>query len=177
MGVFVGVLMVAGVAAFLLYPYLSPALEPLHEPGGPSARIGLLEERKLALYGAIRDLGFDFRTDKVTEQDYPSEMESLKAEAVAVVSELESLRAQPPRGSDRLEEEIRAAREQAPAETGEALFCTQCGRRARDRRSRRQAAMNREGTDADTRGCGGPWTASRGLTSQSESSRPFWRIA
>ena len=134
MGVFLGVLVVAGVAAALLYPYLNPALEPLHESTGPSARLAQLEERKLVLYGSIRDLGFDYRTDKVTEEDYHSEIEVLKSEAVAVVAAAEDLRAKPPRGTEELEAEISAASSLAasPVEgaPGSATFCTQCGKSA-----------------------------------------------
>ena len=77
---------------------------------GPWSRLASLEERKLAIYGAIREASFDFRTDKVGEDDYRREVEILKREAVQVIAEIETLRGQAPRATTALEKTISAAR-------------------------------------------------------------------
>ncbi len=127
----------AALLAYLLYPVLRPPLVALDEGTGPASRLAALEARKQNLYGAIRDLGFDLRTDKISRADYEREVDTLKREAVAVLAEIERLRATPPRGDERLEAAIRAARARQPdaggvaSDRGADRFCTRCGRPAR----------------------------------------------
>ena len=136
-------MVVAVVAVTIAYPLWKPGPQPPPDPVGPAAILAALEERKLRLYAAIRELGFDYRTDKLEEADYEEEVERVKAEAGAVVREIGEVRSQPPRGSDDLEAEISALRQglggdtrahaaQAPRAPGAApaagnAFCTQCG--------------------------------------------------
>lgn len=123
----------AAVAAALIYPIVRPPLEPITEPGGPADRLAALEERKLGIYGAIRDLGFDYRTDKLTDEDYRSEVATLKAEAVQLVAEIERLRSEVPRGPSDLEAEIAReieALEPAERRPSAGRFCTACGAKA-----------------------------------------------
>ena len=141
MGTAVAVLLLAGVAFALARPVWRPALEPLDDAIGPASRLRALEERKTAIYGSIRDLGFDLRTDKVTREDYEIEVAKLKAEAAAVLADIERLRGEPPRGPERIESLIAAARERLPTPSADAvvtagdgadapaIFCTQCGRK------------------------------------------------
>ncbi|HJO02561.1 MAG TPA: hypothetical protein QGG47_01160, partial [Acidobacteriota bacterium] len=93
----VAVALLAALA--LLYPLVRPPLLALDDGAGPWSRLASLEERKLAIYGAIREASFDFRTDKVGEDDYRREVESLKREAVQVIAEIETLRGQAPRAT------------------------------------------------------------------------------
>jgi hypothetical protein len=133
------VMVVAVVAAAIAYPLWKPGPQAPPDPTGPAATLAALEERKLRLYASIRELGFDYRTDKLEEADYEEEVDRIKAEAVAVVREIDELRRQPPRGSEDLEAEIAALRtrpgsisgDKAPAAPGE-VFCTQCGTPAGD---------------------------------------------
>ena len=146
------VMVVAVVAVTIAYPLWKPGPQPPPDPVGSAATLAALEEHKLRLYASIRELGFDYRTDKLEEADYEEEVERIKAEAVAVVREISELRSQAPRGSDELEAEIGAfrrglggdARAHAPEASGasaapqtpgtvavpqgsENVFCTQCG--------------------------------------------------
>jgi hypothetical protein len=142
------VMVVAVVAVVVAYPLFKPGPQAPPDPVGPAARIAALEERKLQIYAAIRELGFDYRTDKLEEADYELEAERLKAEAVSVVRQIDELGKQPPRGPDELEAEIAAFRrtltgdtdagatqaDAAPREApagAAAVFCTQCGAAAR----------------------------------------------
>ena len=127
-------MVVAVVAAAIAYPLFRPGPQPPPDPVGPAATLAALEERKLQLYAGIRELGFDYRMDKLEEADYDEEVERLKGEAVAVVRQIDELRSDPPRGPEELEAEIAALRGgfadggDASPEAGESgAFCTQCG--------------------------------------------------
>jgi len=142
--VIVAVLLAASVAALLL-PLLRPPLVALRSAVGPASRLRNLEERKATLYGAIREVGFDLRTDKITQEDYEVEVARLKTEAVEVVREIETIKSEPPRADEDVERLIAAARSAVPTPTppvaaeADGRFCTQCGRAAQ----------------ADDRFCGG----------------------
>lgn len=135
MDVVIAILVVSAVATAIGYPLWRPGPQPLPDPVGPAARIVALEEGKARIYAAIRELGFDYRTDKLLEDDYRAEVEHLKADAVGVVRELDELRQHPPRGPEALESEIAEVlgsldRDELETDTGEEeIFCTQCGQR------------------------------------------------
>ena len=75
--------------------WTAPSARP---PSSQSSRAG-----KAAIYGSIRDLGFDFRTDKISADDHRQESATLKREAVTVLAAIEQLRSHPPRGPAELE--------------------------------------------------------------------------
>jgi hypothetical protein len=135
------VLIAAGTAAVIAFPLFRPGPQPTPDPVGPEAIRAALRERKLQVYAAIRELGFDYNTDKLEKDDYEHEVERLKAEAVDIVRQMDDLESEASRGSASLEAEIEAARkrlegEASPAATaatpapGAATFCTQCGTQA-----------------------------------------------
>ena len=130
------VMVVAVVAVAVGYPLWRPGPQAPPDPIGPAATVAALEERKLQLYAGIRELGFDYRMDKLEEADYEEEVDRLKAEAIGVVQQITELRRHPPRGPDELEAEIAAARQRldGPAsgrkgdkKAAAGLFCTKCG--------------------------------------------------
>jgi len=141
MEILIAVLVASGVATVIAYPLFRPGPQPAPDPVGPEAVRAALQERKLQIYAAIRDLGFDYNTDKLGEADYEEEVERLKAEAVGIVRQMDDLESAPARGSDSLEAEIEAARRRmegdpaaaprpADASAGAGQFCTQCGTQA-----------------------------------------------
>lgn len=105
------VMVVAVVAVTIAYPLWKPGPQPPPDPVGSAATLAALEEHKLRLYASIRELGFDYRTDKLEEADYEEEVERIKAEATGVVREIAELRGQAPRGPEDLEAEIVAFRQ------------------------------------------------------------------
>ncbi len=131
------VMVVTIVAAVVGYPLWRPGPQAPPDPVGPAAIVAALEERKLVIYAGIRELGFDYRMDKLEKADYEQEVERLKAEAGGLVQQIGELRRHPPRGPDELEAEIAAFRAQLDdsstgsgdldAKTTAGLFCTQCG--------------------------------------------------
>ncbi len=130
------VMVVTIAAAVIGYPLWRPGPQAPPDPIGPAAIVAALEDRKLQIYAGIRELGFDYRMDKLEKADYAEEVERLKAEAIGVVQQIDELRRHPPRGPDELEAEIAAFRvrldgSSAGSKDGEkaaaGLFCTQCG--------------------------------------------------
>ena len=145
-------MVVAALAALgLVYPLVRPPLLAIDDVwalglSSPRSRIA-----SRAIYGAIRENSFDFRTDKISESDYRREVETLKREAVGVVAEIEALRSQAPRAAKSLEDAISAAKDRVSQAEGDALgdaiddttddgtktaevamtdhFCTSCGGR------------------------------------------------
>jgi hypothetical protein len=150
MDLLLGLIVGAVVLLAIGYPIWKPAPRIMGSTSGPASELAALEERKESTYAAIRELGFDFHTDKLSEADYQFEIERLKAEAVGIVRQIEERNAEPPTGSEAVEREIAAIREsierssprvadaqapapmaaQTPRAPGAALFCTQCGRPA-----------------------------------------------
>ncbi len=114
MTILMAVLVVGVVATVVAYPLFRPAEATVSGMDGPDAELAALEERKLQLYAAIRELGFDFHTDKLEKEDYEEEVERLKTEAVGVMREIDGLRQRSVRGPDALEAEIARLRQTAP---------------------------------------------------------------
>jgi hypothetical protein len=56
-----------------------------------AARIADLEAARDAKYREIRDAEMDFRTGKLSEQDYRSADRTLRAEAIEILKELDQL--------------------------------------------------------------------------------------
>ncbi len=128
MGTAIVLLIVALVLVALAYPLWRPPLLAFEEGAGPASRMEQLEDRKHALYGSIRDAGFDLRTDKMTEEDYEREVEGLKSEAVEVLAQIQAMRSEVPQASEALEAEIGALRaDRRGGARASVSFCTQCG--------------------------------------------------
>jgi len=89
------IIIVAGVSGLALF-----ILQPLLQKGGSK---GLLEEyyqetplhellsRKDNLYQGIKDLEFDYRSAKLSEEDYQSLRDKLEQEAMEVLEEIDNI--------------------------------------------------------------------------------------
>ena len=93
-----GAVLAALVVVFVARPFLrepAPASDRLDEPGAVDRlQIELLEERDWAL-AALKELEFDHRTGKVTDDDYREQVGPLRRRAA------ETLRALEPRAETR----------------------------------------------------------------------------
>ena len=61
------------------------------ETGEKKTRLTYLLERKEATYENLRDLNFEYRAGKLSEQDYAVQRASLEDEAAAILAEIESI--------------------------------------------------------------------------------------
>lgn len=97
LGLVLGALLAAGCAVFVSRPFLrEPALDPqLDRLTGPPAdgRLALAEERDRAL-AALKELEFDHRTGKVSDEDYHGLVAPLRREAAEALRALEKARPQ-----------------------------------------------------------------------------------
>jgi len=75
-------------AAALIYMFSVP--ESVHQ-GPEQTRIAFLEERKEAVYENLRDLNFEFKSGKFTQEDYDGMRAGMEAEAARLLSEIDQL--------------------------------------------------------------------------------------
>ena len=132
------VLLLGIIFSLILYPLYRPSPAALDGSGGALGELGELEQRKLLLYAAIREVGFDYRTDKLTTEDYETEVEHLKRQAMQVVSRIQRMGKQTPRGSsslerriDRTRRQLNAAKVTSQGKQNFTPYCTECGRQTR----------------------------------------------
>ena len=76
-----------GVIAFVLA--VGPRDIPAPEPVSPVAH---LDERKAAIYDGLRDLQFEYRVGKLSDQDYQNTKRDLQKELAAVMAETDRIR-------------------------------------------------------------------------------------
>jgi hypothetical protein len=79
------------VIAFILG--VRPKDLPVPEPESPFAH---LDERKAAIYENLRDLQFEYRVGKLSDEDYQSTKRDLQKELAGVLAEVDKLKGQLP---------------------------------------------------------------------------------
>ena len=75
-------------AALFVYVFYQPGEV---ETGEAKTRYGYLQERKDATYENLRDLNFEYKAGKLSEQDYAMQRASLEDEAAAILAEMEAI--------------------------------------------------------------------------------------
>jgi hypothetical protein len=133
----IAIIIIAAALIAVGYPLLLQRPRVSYATSGDSDEGGDLRLRKETIYAAIKELDFDFRTGKLSPDDYHELREKYRERAMALLLEMEKGgRFSTLEGS--LEEEIRARREstahiskEAPAAEGRgaagAIFCPYCG--------------------------------------------------
>jgi hypothetical protein len=108
-------LVAIAVIAFVLG--VRPKDLPAPEPESPFQH---LDERKAAIYENLRDLQFEYRLGKLSDNDYQSTKRDLQKELAAVLAEVDKLKngAAPP---------ARAAAVAPPAKARSGFVCDSCG--------------------------------------------------
>ncbi len=108
-------LLTAGVILYALA--VRPQDIPEPEPVSPVAH---LEERKAAIYENLRDLQFEYRTGKLSDEDYQQTKLDLQRELAAVLAEIERLQPAPAKPK---------APPPPPAKPPAGSTCARCGAR------------------------------------------------
>lgn len=124
------VVLVAAVLLFLLY--LRPQDVPEAEPVSPVAH---LEEKKARIYEGLRDLQFEYRLGKLSDQDYQRTKLDLQTQLAAVLAEIDRISAAtapaaPPAAAKAPEaaSQVAVACPKCGTEFGQPLkFCGECG--------------------------------------------------
>ena len=108
------------VIAFILGVRAKDLPEP--EPASPFEH---LDERKAAIYENLRDLQFEYRLGKLSDQDYQSTKKDLQKELAQVLAEVDKIKAQ--LGANGTAPALAPAAAK-PAEAAQAgLVCPSCG--------------------------------------------------
>ncbi|HVV47782.1 MAG TPA: hypothetical protein VHC72_21370 [Bryobacteraceae bacterium] len=111
----VGALLGAGVVGFLLFIRSQDLPKP--EPVSPFKH---LDERKAVIYENLRDLQFEYRVNKLSDEDYQTTKIELQKELARVLAEV-----------DRVKAELGVAPSAAPAQPAPAVSvkhtCASCG--------------------------------------------------
>ena len=121
-------LLTIGVLVFILTVRAKDLPEP--EPVSP---FGHLDERKAAIYENLRDLQFEYRVGKLSDQDYQQTKQDLQKELAGVLAEIDrlkqSLATQTPLAPAPKKSPQRYVCPSCKAEFPTALkFCGECGK-------------------------------------------------
>jgi hypothetical protein len=79
----------AAIVGFLLFIRLKDIPRP-----APVSPFRHLEERKAAIYESLRDLQFEYRLNKLSDQDYQTTKVELQKELARVLAETDRIKAQ-----------------------------------------------------------------------------------
>lgn len=108
----VGALLGAGAVVFLLFIRLQDLPKP--EPVSPFKH---LDERKAVIYENLRDLQFEYRVNKLSDEDYQTTKVELQKELARVLADV-----------DRIKAEIGSPVQAAPVKPAAAKHvCPSCG--------------------------------------------------
>lgn len=85
MTIVVAILLALGALFFTLFVRAKDVPEPL-----PVSPIQHLEDRKQAIYDNLRDLQFEYRLGKLSDEDYQQTKQALQKELALVLAEMEA---------------------------------------------------------------------------------------
>lgn len=128
------------IAAFALvaYPLFQRKEEPELALQPQEAEVEDLHTRREAIYGAIKELDFEYQLGNLSQADYQDLRSQYRQRAASVLKEMDELAQPPPqrpdgqtRWEEEIEEAVRSLRAQGgkkPARAkGSGRFCPQCG--------------------------------------------------
>ena len=75
-------------AALFVYVFYEPGDI---DAGEAKTRYGYLQERKDATYENLRDLSFEYKAGKLSEEDYAMQRAGLEDEATAILAEMDGI--------------------------------------------------------------------------------------
>jgi rubrerythrin len=113
----VGALMGAGIIGFLLFIRFKDLPQP-----APVSPFRHLDERKTAIYENLRDLQFEYRLNKLSDEDYQTTKLELQKELARVLAETDRIKSQTsaPAASQ-------TASERTQASSAKRNICPACG--------------------------------------------------
>jgi len=115
-------LLIAGALALTLIVRKKDLPEP--EPVSPTAH---LEERKKTIYENLRDLAFEYRMNKLSDQDYQETKLDLQRQLATVLAEIEKVQAAPPRREEKAAEPRYVCPKCSTEFPRPMKFCGECG--------------------------------------------------
>ena len=130
-----GALVLAAILAAIALVFV---LVPLYRPARPEAQerpespADALRREKEIVYQAIREMEFDYRTGKVSDEDYAALLARYRAKAIEIIKQIDSLEAASATvGAEvwhgRVEQEIRETLAADPRTAAPLPVCAGCG--------------------------------------------------
>ena len=124
-----------GAGYWVGYPLLKP--RKFDSPAEPTSEDSLrdLKIQKEEIYSAIKEMEFDHKMGKLSEDDYLNLREKYRAKAIGSLKGMDELEGKKGFSRDigsEIEKEVSALRRgrgKGTPKRGEVLFCTQCGKR------------------------------------------------
>jgi hypothetical protein len=124
-----------GAGYWVGYPLLRP--RKFDSPSEPTSEDSLrdLNIKKEEIYSAIKEMEFDHKMGKLSQEDYLNLKEKYKTRAIGSLKRMDELEGKKDFSryiEDEIEKEVLAIRRDGPKGTskkGEDVFCTQCGKR------------------------------------------------
>ncbi|MBI5166736.1 MAG: zinc ribbon domain-containing protein [candidate division NC10 bacterium] len=123
MVILVTVGLLVGLAILIGYPLIKGSSDGSGKDTSEPEGLRELQLRKESVYAALKDLEFDYRTGKLSEQDYKELDEQYRYQAMSLLREIERTE-EGEDLSDRIEEEVRALRKARTKAPG--LRCPSC---------------------------------------------------
>lgn len=114
----IGIILAILTALFVGYPLLQKRRQKVSF--ALNHRAQELEARKAEIYAAIRDIDFDYRMGKLSQEDYETLREQYKTEAIGMMKQIDEMQ---------LGKSHRSAKAAAVAKT-HSRFCHHCGQPA-----------------------------------------------
>lgn len=111
------VIIVLGAVAYTMF--IRPSDLPQPEPVLPWQH---LEERKARIYENLRDLQFEYRVGKLSDEDYQRTKQSLQRELAQTLSEIDEIKAKSPGGAA----PVAPVKKKAAVETPKDYVCPHC---------------------------------------------------
>lgn len=116
------VILVLGAVAYTMF--IRPSDLPQPEPVLPWQH---LEERKARIYENLRDLQFEYRVGKLSDEDYQRTKQSLQRELAQTLSEIDEIKAKSPSGAaPAAAAAAPATKKKAAAEASKENVCPHC---------------------------------------------------
>jgi rRNA maturation endonuclease Nob1 len=121
--VIIAITCVIAVAAIAYILNVRPQDLPVPEPESPFRH---LDERKAAIYENLRDLQFEYRVGKLSDEDYQTTKKDLQRELAVVLAEVDKVKAQLSVNGNSPKVKVVAAAKPAPAPKP-GFTCDSCG--------------------------------------------------
>jgi hypothetical protein len=113
----IGIILAILTALFVGYPLLQKRRQKVSF--ALNHRAQELEARKAEIYAAIRDIDFDYRMGKLTQEDYETLREQYKTEAIGMMKQIDEMQLG----------KSRRSKNEPAGKTG-SRFCHHCGQPA-----------------------------------------------
>jgi rRNA maturation endonuclease Nob1 len=117
------IIILAAVLAIVVIAFiLGVRMKDLPEPE-PESPFQHLDDRKAAIYESLRDLQFEYRLGKLSDEDYQTSKRDLQKELAVVLSDVDKLKAHLGLNGTR----PAAAKKMAQAAAAVGTVCSSCG--------------------------------------------------